>query len=164
VSQVLDLDSFAARLDRPGRLIGIDVGTKTLGLAVSDQTRMIATAQETIRRVKFTKDVERLFEMVTIHGVIGIVIGNPINLDGSKGPRAQSTAAFARALLPLTDLPITLWDERLSTVAAERAMLEADMSRKQRAEKIDMVAASIILQGVLDRLGHRARQIPFQDR
>lgn len=137
----------------PGRrLIGIDAGTKTLGLALSDVNRTVASALETIRRTKFSVDVTRLFDLATTHKIGGFVLGLPANLDGSEGPRAQSTRAFARNLNTLSDLPVLLWDERWSTVAAERMLIEADQSRKRRAEVIDKLAATIILQGALDRM------------
>ena len=140
----------------PGyRLIGIDLGTKTIGLALSDVTRTIASPLETIRRVKFTPDVAQLLALASAHRVAGLVLGLPVNMDGSEGPRAQATRAFARNLNKLTALPILLWDERLSTSAAERTLIEADTSRKRRAEVIDKMAAAIILQGALDRLRHR---------
>jgi len=150
-SEVLPLPGLFERL-RPGeRLLGLDVGTKTVGLAVSDVTRRIATALETIRRTKFKADAERLLALAKEHGAGGLIIGLPVNLDGTEGPRAQSTRAFARNLSALTDLPMAFWDERLSTAAAERALIEADASRKRRAELIDKLAAAYILQGALDR-------------
>ncbi|MGQ0672361.1 MAG: Holliday junction resolvase RuvX [Hyphomicrobium sp.] len=139
-------------LAKGSRLIGIDAGTKTLGLALSDVTRTIASPLETILRSKFAADAERLLSHVSRHAVGGFVLGLPINLDGSEGPRVQSTRALARNLNRLSTLPILLWDERLSTAAAERTLLEADASRKRRAEVIDKLAATIILQGALDRL------------
>ena len=147
-----DLDPFVAALPERGVLMSIDVGTKTLGLALSDRTRMLASGLETIRRVKLTKDLAILLPLAAKHEVAGYVIGLPINMDGSTGPRAQASTAFARSLAAVVSQPILLWDERLSTVAAERALLEADTSRAKRAEKIDMVAAVIILQGLLERL------------
>lgn len=138
----------------PGRLIGIDAGTKTLGLALSDVTRTIASGLETIRRTKFSVDAKRLLELTQTHGVAGFVLGLPANLDGSEGPRAQATRAFARNLNGLSPLPILLWDERLTTVEAERLLIEADASRKRRADVIDKVAATLILQGALDRMRH----------
>lgn len=147
-----DPAEFLARLQPGARLIGIDGGTKTLGLALSDVTRTIASALETIRRTKFKQDVEKLFAHATEHQITGFVLGLPANLDGTEGPRAQATRAFARNLNKLTPIPILLWDERLSTVAAERTLLEADTSRKRRAQVIDKLAATIILQGALDRL------------
>jgi len=135
-----------------GALMGLDPGTKTIGVAVSDGLRSVATPLETIRRKKFTADVERLGEIATNRAIAGIVIGLPVNMDGSEGPRAQSARALGRNLVRVLELPVAFWDERLSTVAAERALLEADTSRKRRAEVIDHVAASFILQGALDRL------------
>ena len=143
---------FARQLEPGCRLIGIDLGTKTIGLALSDVTRTIATPLETIKRVKFTPDIERLLSIADKHAIAGFVLGLPINLDGSEGPRAQATRAFARNLGRLTSRPILLWDERLSTAAAERTLLEADTSRRRRAEVIDKMAAAIILQGALDRM------------
>jgi putative holliday junction resolvase len=158
-SKPLALPELAERLQRDERLFGLDVGTKTIGLALSDVMRQIATPLETIRRTKFTADVARLLGLAKEHGVGGLVIGLPVNLDGSEGPRAQSTRAFARNLGQVTDLPMAFWDERLSTAAAERALLEADTSRKRRAELIDKMAAAYILQGALDRLNF-SRRLP----
>ena len=135
-----------------GRLIGIDAGTKTLGLALSDVTRMIASPLETIQRTKFATDAARLLAHAVQHKAAGFVLGLPANLDGSEGPRAQSSRAFARNMNGLSQLPILLWDERLSTAIAERMLIEADASRKRRAEVIDKLAATVILQGALDRL------------
>lgn len=148
----LPLQDFAARLAPRARLVGIDLGTKTIGLALSDVERRFASPLETIRRSKFRADAERLLTLCARHGVGGLVIGMPYNMDGSEGPRAQATRAFARNLAQLTELPMTLWDERLSTVAAEQAMIAADVSRAKRAERIDAVAAAFILEGALDRL------------
>jgi putative Holliday junction resolvase len=145
---------FAAALPPTGALMGLDLGTKTIGVAVSDGLRSVATPLETIKRRKFGLDAARLTEIIAHRALVGLVLGLPRNMDGSEGPRCQSTRAFARNLTRLSDLPITYWDERLSTVAAERALLEADTSRKRRAEVIDHVAASYILQGLLDRLRH----------
>ncbi len=143
---------------RPGeRLLGLDVGTKTIGLALSDVTRQIATPLETIRRTKFKADAARLLALAKEHGAGGLVIGLPVNLDGSEGPRAQSVRAFARNLGQMTALPMCFWDERLSTAAAERVLLEADASRKRRAEVIDKMAAAYILQGALDRFNFSRR-------
>lgn len=139
-------------------LLGLDLGTVTIGVALSDRLLTVATPLETIRRTKFTADAARLLALAVKHEVGGIVIGLPLNMDGSEGPRVQSTRAFARNLERLTPLPISFWDERLSTVAAERALLEADTTRKRRAEVIDSVAASYILQGLLDRLAHLRTQ------
>ncbi len=153
------IEDFAPLLPSFGALAGLDLGTKTIGVAVSDSLRSVATPLTTIRREKFTLDVAQLLKLTDAREIKGLVLGLPRNMDGSEGPRAQSTRAFARNLEKLTALPITFWDERLSTVAAERAMLEADMSRKRRAEVIDHVAAGYILQGALDRLGHMRRAI-----
>ena len=147
-----DIDSFAAAVRPLQPLIGLDLGTKTIGVAISDSLRLTATPIETIKRVKFTADAARLTDMITEREIGGIILGLPRNMDGSEGPRCQSTRAFARNLSRICDLPIGFWDERLSTVAAEKALLEADTSRKRRAEVIDHVAASYILQGALDRL------------
>lgn len=149
-----EVADFAAVLKPMTALGGLDLGTKTIGVAVSDSFRQVATPLETIKRKKFTLDAERLLEIAKERQLGGFVLGLPRNMDGSEGPRCQSTRAFARNLEKLTDLPITFWDERLSTVAAERALLEADTSRKRRAEVIDHVAAGYILQGVLDRMRH----------
>lgn len=149
-----DAADFAEALPQAGALAGLDLGTKTLGVAVSDGLRQVASPLVTIRRVKFTADAAQLLKIATERGLVGLVLGLPRNMDGSEGPRAQSTRAFARNLSGLTDLPICFWDERLSTVAAERALLEADTSRRRRAEVIDQVAAGYILQGALDRLRH----------
>ncbi len=151
-----DVAVFAAAL-APGRaLMGLDLGTRTIGVAVSDTSRRIASPLQTVRRTKFAADATTLLALASARRIGGLVLGLPRNMDGSEGPRAQSTRAFARNLAGLTDLPITFWDERLSTVAAERALLEADTSRKRRAEVIDHVAAGYILQGLLDRIGHLA--------
>lgn len=146
------IEDFAAALPRTGALAGLDLGTKTLGVAVSDGLRSVASPLTTIRRSKFTADAQALLKIATDRALVGLVLGLPRNMDGSEGPRAQSTRAFARNLERLTPLPIGFWDERLSTVAAERALLEGDTSRKRRAEVIDQVAAGYILQGALDRL------------
>ena len=149
-----DISEFAAELPDMGAIAGLDLGTVTIGVAVTDSFRRVATPLETIKRTKFGKDASALLDILAKRSITGIVLGLPLNMDGSEGPRCQSTRAFARNLVPLTDLPISYWDERLSTVAAERALLEADTSRKRRAEVIDHVAASYILQGALDRLAH----------
>jgi len=147
-----DVTEFVTSLANYAPLAGLDLGTKTIGISVSDAGHMIATPLETIKRTKFQADAKRLLEITDHRQIGGLVLGLPRNMDGSEGPRAQATRAFARNLTRLTDLPITYWDERLSTVAAERALLEADTSRKRRAEVIDHVAAGVILQGLLDRL------------
>ena len=142
---------FAAALPGHGRLAGLDVGTKTIGLATCDAGWSYATPAETLRRIKFTADLELLKAFIAKHGIAGLVVGLPLNLDGSDSPRTQSVRAFARNLAPL-GLPVLLWDERWSTVAVERAMIEADMSRAKRAEKVDAHAAAHILQGAIDAL------------
>lgn len=152
-----DVAEFASAIPPMTALAGLDFGDKTIGVAVSDTFRGVATPLETIRRKKFGVDAEALLAILTKRNISGIVLGLPRNMDGTEGPRCQKTRAFARNLSKLTDLPITFWDERLSTVAAERALLEADTSRRRRAEVIDHVAASYILQGALDRLGHLGR-------
>ncbi len=149
-----DTAAFAAALPPGCALMGLDLGTRTIGVAVSDTGRRIATPLQTIRRSKFGADAAALLALVAGRQIGGLVLGLPRNMDGSEGARAQSTRAFARNLAGLTELPITFWDERLSTVAAERALLEADASRRRRAEVIDHVAAGFILQGLLDRLAH----------
>ena len=149
-----EIGDFASAILPMRALIGLDLGTKTIGVAVSDPFRSVATPLETVRRVKFTRDAEALQKIIANRSIGGIILGLPMNMDGSEGPRAQSTRAFARNLDRLVDLPIGFWDERLSTVAAERALLEADTSRKRRSQVIDHVAAGYILQGVLDRLAH----------
>nr|WP_205911966.1 Holliday junction resolvase RuvX [Rhodobacter sp. SGA-6-6] len=135
-----------------GAIAGLDYGDKTIGIAISDLRRRVATPTTILRRVKFTEDAARLMQILAEREIRGLVLGLPLNMDGTAGPRVQSTQAFARNLTRLTDLPIAFWDERLSTVAAERALLEADASRKRRKEVIDAVAAGYILQGALDRM------------
>ncbi|MFA5952349.1 MAG: Holliday junction resolvase RuvX [Hyphomicrobium sp.] len=147
-----DVEVFRAHLSPGQRLVGIDAGTKTLGLALSDVTRTIASALETIKRTKFKADVARLLEIAREHKIAGFVLGLPANLDGSEGPRAQATRAFARNLNAISPLPILLWDERLTTAQAERMLIEADASRARRAQVIDKLAATLILQGALDRM------------
>jgi len=148
-----DAGEFAKRLPAKGRLIGLDLGTRTIGLALSDVGRTVASPLETIRRGSFSADAARLMALAEKHAVAGLVLGLPVHLDGREGRRAQSTRAFAANLNKRASLPILLWDERLSTAAAERLLIEADASRQRRAEVIDKVAAAIILQGALDRLG-----------
>lgn len=135
-----------------GALLGVDPGTKTFGLAISDPTRLIATPLETIRREKFTSDAQHLLKIYADNQASTLVVGLPLNMNGSHGPRTQSVKDFCINLLKLQDLPIFLWDERLSTMAVNRGMLEADMSRKKRKQNVDKLAAGYILQGVLDRL------------
>jgi putative Holliday junction resolvase len=152
------LDDLAGLSGTAGPLMGLDLGTKTIGVAISDGLRMAATGVETIRRGKFAADGARLAQLVTQRGVTGVVLGLPVNMDGSSGPRVQSTRAFARNFAELIAVPITFWDERLSTVAVERTLIAADSSRKRRAEVIDKLAAAYILQGALDRLAAMARR------
>ena len=148
------IEDFARAVPHMRAIGGLDLGEKTVGVAVSDRLLSVATPQETIRRSKFTLDAAAVLAIAKSRELGGLVFGLPLNMDGSEGARCQSTRAFARNLSRMTDLPITFWDERLSTVAAERALLEADTSRKRRKEVIDHVAAAYILQGVLDRLLH----------
>ncbi len=150
-----DQQEFRHSTAGSGRLIGIDAGTKTLGLALSDVRRTIASSLETIRRTKFKADAERLLFLVAEHQVIGLVLGLPRNMDGTEGPRAQATRALARNLNKLSPLPILLWDERLTTAEAQRMLIDADQTRKRRAEVIDKLAATIILQSALDRFNHK---------
>lgn len=144
---------FAAALPDGGKLAGLDVGTRTIGLAVSDAAWHFAGPCETIRRTKFTKDLEALTAFIAREHVAGLVVGLPLSMDGSDSPRTQSVRAFARNLAPLS-MPILLWDERWSTQAVERAMIDADVSRAKRAEKVDALAAAHILQGALDALAN----------
>ncbi len=153
-----DIADFLAALPPNRAIAGLDLGDKTIGVAVSDLRRQVATPIEVIRREKFTLDAAKLMALLEARGAMGIVLGLPLNMDGSSGPRVQATQAFARNLEKLTPMPIGFWDERLSTVAAERALLEADTSRKRRKEVIDQVAAGYILQGALDRMAHMVRQ------
>lgn len=147
-----DAGEFRALLAPGCRLLGLDLGTKTIGLALSDVTRTIASSLETLRRTKFTADAARLAEIIGEHSICGLVLGLPRNMDGSEGPRAQSSRAFARNFNRISAVPILLWDERLTTAAAERLLIEADASRKRRARVIDKMAANLILQGALDRM------------
>lgn len=147
-----ELGDFATCLPVSGALLGLDIGDKTIGVAVSDATRMIASPVTTIRRKKWPDDLKQLTDIIAERQVAGLVAGLPINMDGSEGPRAQATRQIARNILKRVDLPLLLWDERLSTQAVERAMLEADMSRAKRAERVDRLAAAYILQGALDAL------------
>ncbi|SUZ30456.1 Putative pre-16S rRNA nuclease [Roseibaca ekhonensis] len=147
-----DIGNFAAALPPMRAVAGLDLGDKTIGVAVSDRMLSIASPLQTIRRKKFGLDAAALLAILDAREIGGIILGLPRNMDGTEGPRCQSTRAFARNLSRLTDRPIGFWDERLSTVAAERALLEADTSRRRRAEVIDHVAAGVILQGALDRL------------
>jgi len=149
-----DIAEIMAQSRKTLAWMGLDLGTKTIGVAVSDRLLSSATPLHTVRRKKFSVDAQALLDVITNRDIGAIILGLPRNMDGSEGPRCQSTRAFARNLSALTNLPIGYWDERLSTVAAERALLEADTSRKRRAEVIDHVAAGYILQGALDRARH----------
>ncbi|KKB13667.1 Holliday junction resolvase [Devosia geojensis] len=141
-----------ADLPASGKLLGLDLGTRTIGVAVSDALRYSATPLETIKRTKFTQDAERILALIAENNAVAIILGLPLNMDGSEGPRVQSTRAFARNLAQKTPIPIAFWDERLSTSAVTRMMIEADLRRDRRAEIVDKLAASYILQGALDRL------------
>ncbi|WP_037310090.1 Holliday junction resolvase RuvX [Ruegeria halocynthiae] len=145
-------EDFAASLAPMTALMGLDLGEKTIGVAVTDRMRTVASPLETVRRKKFTLDSARLLEIIADREMGGILLGLPRNMDGTEGPRCQSTRAFARNLSRLTEMSIGFWDERLSTVAAEKALLEADTTRKRRGQVIDHVAAGYILQGALDRM------------
>ncbi|MCW0182128.1 Holliday junction resolvase RuvX [Zavarzinia sp.] len=147
---ILDNGGFEAALPASARLLGVDLGTKTIGLALSDTSRTVASPLETIRRVKFSIDVERFFALMDEHDIAGVVLGLPMNMDGSSGPRVQATRAFASEVLKRRDLSLTYWDERLSTAAVTRMMIDADMTRARRAELVDKLAATYILQGYLD--------------
>lgn len=148
----LTLEELASALAPGQRLLGLDLGTRTIGLALSDSSRIIATPLEGLEKGKFKADAARLLDLIIEHDIGGLVVGWPVNLDGSEGPRAQSARAFARNFAKLSDCPIVFWDERLSTVAVERVLLDADASRKRRGEVVDKMAAAYILQGALDRL------------
>ncbi|GGF57609.1 putative pre-16S rRNA nuclease [Terasakiella brassicae] len=153
---VVELAEFAAALKQYDRLMGLDLGTKTIGVALSDVMRMVATPLETLPKSKFSKDVINLKAIIAKEEVNALVLGLPREMDGTLGKRAQATKAFASNLAREIDLPILLWDERLSTVAVERMLIdEADMTRKRRSEVVDRAAAAFILQGVLDALGHQ---------
>jgi len=150
---VLELADFAAALPAYAPVAGLDLGERTIGVAISDATRSVASPIETIRKAKFTDDAKRLFALMADRGALGIVIGLPVNMDGTEGVRCQSNRAFARNLLRLRDLPIAFWDERMSTMAVNRMLIdEMDMTRRRRAEVVDKAAAAWILQGALDRM------------
>lgn len=151
-ANILELDGLAPRIGPRQRLIGADLGSKTIGLALSDVERRIATPLETIKRTKFSKDAARLVALMETFDVAALVIGLPLNMDGSEGPSAQAARAFARNFEPLSGRPCVFWDERLSTVAVTRSLIAQDVSRAKRAEAVDKMAAAFILQGALDRL------------
>ncbi|WP_413203957.1 Holliday junction resolvase RuvX [Rhodospirillum sp. A1_3_36] len=153
---ILERDAFQDALPRDGALFGLDLGTKTIGVAASDTRRMIASPVTTIKRKKFTIDAQALLALIDERAIIGLVLGLPVEMDGTMGSRCQATKAFARNLLALRDLPLLLWDERLSTAAVERLLIgEADLTRSKRAQVVDRAAAAYILQGVLDALPKR---------
>ena len=151
---------LAAKSATGRRFLGLDIGTKTVGLALSDALGMIATPTETLRRGKFADDAKKLVALIERHEVGALVLGLPLNMDGSEGPRCQSVRQFAANLLAVQDIDIAFWDERLSTVAAHRVMIDADLSRKRQAEVVDKMAAAVILQGFLDHLSHLKRNAP----
>jgi putative Holliday junction resolvase len=157
MAMILPLVEAATHWPPRGALLGLDLGSKTIGVAVSDPDRKLAAGVETIARKNFTADAHRLLALAAQRAAVGLVLGLPVNMDGSEGPRAQSTRAFARNLAKLTELPIVLWDERLSTAAVERELIAADVSRAKRAAVIDQHAAAYILQGALDRLANLKR-------
>ena len=157
-ASLIAIEDVAPKLAPEARLLGLDVGTKTIGMALSDVTRSIATPFDTIRRTKFTVDAKTIREVIETNQVGALVIGLPLNLDGSEGPRAQSTRAFARNLAAHVLIPMIFWDERFSTAAVERHLIDADASRKRRTEVVDRMAAAYILQGALDRLRRLAEQ------
>ena len=150
-----DFANPLALIPATGRIMGLDLGTKTIGVAISDGMRYSATPLETIRRTKFTADAIRLDEIIAQNAIVAVILGLPLNMDGSEGPRVQSTRAFARSLAQRISLPIAFWDERLSTSAVTRMMIDANLRRDRRAEIVDKLAASYILQGALDRLRPR---------
>lgn len=152
---IVDVVDIAAGLARGQRLLGLDVGSKTIGLALSDATLTIATPVETIRRTKFKADADALLAVAAAREAGGLILGLPINMNGTEGPRCQSVRQFAKNLEARTDLPMAFWDERLSTAAVMRTMMDADLSRRRRGQLVDMLAAGYILQGALDRLAQR---------
>lgn len=158
-----DVGALGSLVGARRRVLGLDLGTKTIGLALSDVERRIATPLEVVRRRKFTQDAARLIEIAKKFDVAALVVGLPLNMDGSEGPRAQATRAFVRNLSALTPLPCLFWDERLSTAAVTRCLIEQDISRAKRAESIDKVAAAYILQGALDRLNRQVADIRRPD-
>lgn len=159
-AEIVQIEALGARLGAKARLLGVDLGAKTIGLALSDVERRLASPFETIRRTKFSKDAARLVELVRAFEAAALVVGLPLNMDGSSGPRAQATRAFVRNLGDLIAIPFVFWDERLSTAAVTRSLIEQDVSRSRRAEVVDRMAAAYILQGALDRL--RRLETPAQ--
>lgn len=157
---LIEIQELFAKLEKNAALLGLDLGTKTIGLALADNARRIATPLQTIRRKKFRQDAEALLAHANTYRVRAFVIGMPYNMDGSEGPRAQATRAFIRNMASLDERPFVLWDERLSTAAVTRSLIEQDTSRAKRADVIDQHAAAYILQGALDRLGTLAKENP----
>jgi putative Holliday junction resolvase len=153
---IFDLPTFAAALPRFGALLGLDPGEKRIGVAVSDVSRLIASSFDTVKRTKFAEDAATIFKLYDARQCAGFVVGLPLNMDGASGPAAQSARAFARNLLAVRDAPMLLWDERLSTSAVTRTLIEADASRKRRSEVVDKLAAAYMLQGALDAMQERA--------
>ncbi|KQR73472.1 Holliday junction resolvase RuvX [Rhizobium sp. Leaf341] len=160
---VMTIEELALALPPRGAIAGLDLGTKTIGLSVSDLGRGLATPRTVIKRIKFTPDADALLAFADREKIIAFIIGLPVNMDGSQGPRAQATRAFVRNMEQKTALPFVYWDERLSTVAAERTLIEMDVSRAKRADRIDSAAASFILQGALDRLASLVRAAAPRD-
>jgi putative Holliday junction resolvase len=154
---VLDLAEMTAALARGRRLMGLDVGTKTIGIALSDTSLMVATSLMTMKRTKFTQDVEELFRLIDQHDVGGLIIGLPVNMDGTQGPKCQSVRHFGKNVMDRRDMAVSYWDERWSTQAVTRTLIDADVSRKRRGEVVDKLAASYILQGALEAVRARAR-------
>ncbi len=154
-TMLVDIDKMTDHLTAGQRLLGLDLGSKTIGVALSDILRRVASPMEVIRRRKFTKDAERLITIIAEQNVGGIILGFPLNMDGSEGPRCQSTRQFVRNISEKISLPVALWDERLSTVAVTRTLLDADTSRQRRKEIVDKLAAAYILQGALDKMARR---------
>ncbi|MBY0565419.1 MAG: Holliday junction resolvase RuvX [Hyphomonadaceae bacterium] len=152
---LLDLPQFAAALPAAGAVMGLDPGEKRIGIAISDTTRLIASALDTVTRSKFAADAEAILKLFDARQCVGFVIGLPLNMDGSSGPAAQSARAFARNLVSLRDVPLLLWDERMSTSAVTRMLIGADATRKRRGEVVDKMAAAYMLQGALDALQER---------
>ncbi len=158
MSNLVTLDVLAARLKRNERLMGVDLGTKTIGLALSDVERRLASPLQTIKRTRFAADAFAMVDLTGRFSVAGLVVGLPLNMDGSEGPRVQSTRAFVRNLVRHTDMPVAFWDERLSTAAVTRELIARDVSRAKRAAIVDQMAAAYILQGALDRIGRLAAE------
>ena len=157
-TEILTLEALVDRVPRHARLFGLDLGTKTIGIAISDVERRIASPLETIRREKFSIDVKKLDALAASHSIYALVMGFPLNMDGSEGPRVQATRAFVRNMSTFMALPVLYWDERLSTAAVTRTLIEQDASRAKRAQVVDRMAAAYILQGALDRLARLASQ------